>query len=92
MKTMQRNWQHWVHKTKTIQRNWQHRVHKTQDEDNLEKLATLGTQETRRRNPRETGNTGYTRNKTKKIQRNWQHLVHKTQDEENPEKLATLGT
>ena len=32
--TIQRNWQHRVHKTKknktkTIQRNWQHRVHKT---------------------------------------------------------------
>jgi hypothetical protein len=32
--TIQRNWQHSVHKTKknttkTIQRNWQHRVHKT---------------------------------------------------------------
>jgi hypothetical protein len=31
--TIQRNWQHWVHKRKsnqtwTIQRNWQHRVHK----------------------------------------------------------------
>ena len=34
-------------KTKTIQRNWQHWVHKTQDEDNPEKLATLGTQDTR---------------------------------------------
>jgi hypothetical protein len=33
-RTIQRNWQHRVHKTKinktkTIQRNWQHRVHKT---------------------------------------------------------------
>jgi hypothetical protein len=43
----------------TIQRNWQHWVHKTQDEDkqnkgqsridNPEKLATLGTQDTGRR-------------------------------------------
>jgi hypothetical protein len=43
----------------TIQRNWQHRVHKTQGEDkqnkgqsrmdNPEKLATLGTQDTGRR-------------------------------------------
>ena len=27
---------------KTIQRNWQHRVHKTQDEDNPEKLVNIG--------------------------------------------------
>jgi hypothetical protein len=46
-RTIQRNWQHRVHKTKgqskwTIQRNWQHRVHKTKAQskvDNLEKLA-----------------------------------------------------
>jgi hypothetical protein len=31
---------------KTIQRNWQHWVHKTQDADNPEKLVTLGTQDT----------------------------------------------
>ena len=43
--SIQRNWQHLVHKTQdedkklrgnqewTIQRNWQHLVHKTQDED-----------------------------------------------------------
>ena len=72
----------------TIQRNWQHRVHKKQDKymsentegaiqkDNLEKLATLGTQDTgqinvreyRRGNEkgqsRETGNIGYTRRRT----------------------------
>jgi hypothetical protein len=35
-KTIQRNWQHGVHKTKnnktkTIQRNWQHGVHKTKN-------------------------------------------------------------
>ena len=106
MKTIHRNWQHWVHKTKTIQRNWQHRVHKTPDEDNPQKVATLGTQDTRRRQSRETGNTVYTIHKTKTIQRNWQHRVHKTktiqrnclhwvhktQDEDNPEKLTTLGT
>ena len=34
------------HRMKTIQRNWQHWVHKTQNEDNPEKLATLGTQDT----------------------------------------------
>ena len=33
----------------TIQRNWQHWVHNTQDKDNLEKLATLGTQYTGQR-------------------------------------------
>jgi hypothetical protein len=35
-KTIQRNWQHRIHKvkknkTKTIQRNWQHRVHKVKN-------------------------------------------------------------
>jgi hypothetical protein len=34
---------------KTIQGNWQHWVHKTQDEDNPGKLATLGTQDTGRK-------------------------------------------
>jgi len=34
------------HRMKTIQRNWQHWVHKTQDEDNPEKPAALGTQDT----------------------------------------------
>ena len=39
--------------TKTIQRNWRHWVHKTQNDDkqhknNPEKLAPLGTQETKR--------------------------------------------
>ena len=34
------------HRMKTIQRNWQNWVQKTQDEDNPEKLATLGTQDT----------------------------------------------
>ena len=76
----------------TIQRNWQHRVHKTQDKpmleitegvimkrvakkENPETLATLGTQDTgqinvreyRRDNEkgqsRETGNIGYTRHR-----------------------------
>jgi hypothetical protein len=37
---------HKRHRTKTIQRHWQHWAHKTQDEDNSEKLATLGTQDT----------------------------------------------
>ena len=31
--------------TKTIQRHWQHLVHKTQDEDNTETRATVGTQD-----------------------------------------------
>jgi hypothetical protein len=50
-KTIQRNWQHGVHKTKnnktkTIQRNWQHGVHKDeeqQNKNNPEKLATWCT-------------------------------------------------
>jgi hypothetical protein len=42
-------------RTKTIPRNWQHWVHKTQDEDNPETLAALGTQDTGRRQSRDTG-------------------------------------
>jgi hypothetical protein len=48
-------------------------------EDNPETLATLGTQDTGRRQSRDTDNIGYTRHRTKTIQRHWQHWVHKTQ-------------
>jgi hypothetical protein len=47
----------------TIQKNWQHRVHKTLNEDK-QNLATLGTQDTERRQTK-TGNIGYTRYWTK---------------------------
>jgi hypothetical protein len=60
--------------------------------DNPEALATLGTQDTGRRQSRDTGNIWYTRHMTKTIQRHWQHLVHKTQDEDNTETRATVGT
>jgi hypothetical protein len=40
-------------------------------EDHSETLVTLGTQETRRRQFRDTGNIGYTRDRTKTIQRHW---------------------
>jgi hypothetical protein len=62
-------------RTKTIQTRWQHWVHKRQDEDNSETLATLGTQEIGRRQFRDTGNIGYTRDRTKTIQRHSQHWV-----------------
>jgi ribosomal protein L33 len=99
--TIQRNWQHWIHKTQDEGKqsretgNIGYTRHKTKV-NNPEKLATLDTQDTRR---------------MQTIQRNWQHWVHKTQDEgkqsretgnigytrhktkaNNPEKLATLGT
>ena len=55
--------------------------------DNQETLATLGTQDTRRRqtkqiNVRENrrGNQEWT------IQRHWQHWVHKSQDEDKQNK------
>jgi uncharacterized protein YhhL (DUF1145 family) len=38
---------------------------------NSETLVTLGTQETGRRQFRDTGNIGYTRDRTKTIQRHW---------------------
>jgi hypothetical protein len=44
--------------------------------DNLEKLATLGTQDAGRRQTNMRGNEEWT------IQRNWQHWVYKTQDED----------
>ena len=48
MKTIQRHWQQWTHKTQDEdnQRHWQQWAHKTQDEDNSETLATMGTQDT----------------------------------------------
>ena len=55
--------------------------------DNPETLATLGTQDTGRRQSRDTGNIGYTRHRTKTIQRHWQHWVHKTQEEEKQNKI-----
>jgi hypothetical protein len=45
------------HITKTIQGNWQHWVHKTQNKDNPGKLAALGTQDTER--GQATQNTQY---------------------------------
>jgi hypothetical protein len=44
--------------------------------DNLEKLATFGTQDTGRRQTKVRVNEEWT------IQRNWQHWVHKTHDED----------
>ena len=41
-----------------------------------QKLATLGTQDTGRRQTKLRGNEEWT------IQRNWQHWVHKTHDED----------
>ena len=50
--------------------------------DNPEKLTTLGTQDTRRRQTKQTNVRENRRGKQEwTIQRNWQHWVHKTQDE-----------
>ena len=40
-------------------------------EDNQETLVTLGTQDTDRRQSRDTGNIGYTRHRPKTIKRHW---------------------
>jgi hypothetical protein len=50
-----------------LRRHWKHWVHKTQDEDNLETLAAWGTQDTGRRQSRDTVNVGCTRHRTKTI-------------------------
>jgi hypothetical protein len=44
--------------------------------DNPESLATLGTQDTGRKQTKTRGNQEWT------IQRHWQHWAHKTQDED----------
>jgi monoamine oxidase len=62
-RTIQRNWQHWVHKTKKnkTQHNPEklatYRVHKTKankTQHNPEKLATLGTQDEEKQNKNTT--------------------------------------
>jgi hypothetical protein len=52
--------------------------------DNPEKLATLGTQGTGRRQANKKINVRENRRGDQEwtIQRNWQHLVHKAQDED----------
>jgi hypothetical protein len=40
-------------------------AHKTRDEDNPETLATFGTQNTGRRQSRDTGNIWHTKHRTK---------------------------
>jgi outer membrane phospholipase A len=77
---------------KTIERHWQQWAHKTQDEDNPETLATVGTQDTELKQFRDTSYNGYTRHRMKTIQRHWQQWAHKAQDDDNPETLATMGT
>ena len=70
--TIQRHWQHWAHKTQDEDKqsrytgNILHTRNRTKT-DNPERLATLGTQDTGRRQT---------------IQRHWQHWAHKTQDED----------
>jgi hypothetical protein len=67
MKTIQSNDNigHTKHRTKIIQRHWQHWAHKTPDEDNPETLTKLGTQDTVRRQSRDTDSIGQTRHRTK---------------------------
>ena len=48
----------------TIQIHWQHWVHKTQDEDNPDTLATLGTQDTGRRQSKHKDTTQKTKRRS----------------------------
>jgi hypothetical protein len=52
------------------------------DSNNLETLSTRGTQNTGRRQSRDTVNVGYTRHRMKTIHRHCQRGVHKTQGED----------
>ena len=88
----------------TIQRWWQHCVHKTQGQsrmNNPEMMATLCTQDAgtiKNEQSRDNGNIGYTRHRGNQewtIQRWWQYWVHKTQGQSrmnNPEIMTTLCT
>jgi hypothetical protein len=69
---------HTRHGMKTILEHWQHWAHKTQDKDNPGTLATLGAQDTRWRQSRDTGNIWHTRHAMKTIQAHRQHWAHKT--------------
>ena len=77
------------HRTKTIQGNWQHWVHKTQDKDNPGKLAALGTQDTGQRQSRETGSIGYTTHRTRTSKA--KHTIQKTKKMSNTDSTKNRG-
>jgi hypothetical protein len=85
--TIQRNWQHRVHKTKKnktkTQRNWQHRVHKTKkNKTKTQRNWQHRVHKTKKNKAKTQRNWQHRVHKTKKnkakTQRNWQHRVHKT--------------
>jgi hypothetical protein len=85
-RTIQRNWQYRVHrtkknKTKTIQRNWQHRVHRTKKNKQKQSRETdnIGYTErrkTKQKQSRETDNIGYTGRRKRKQKHNTICVAH----------------
>jgi Flp pilus assembly protein TadB len=99
---LQRNRQHWVHKTKDeqnktrsqqeqLQRNRQHWVHKTKDKQNKTRTQQEQLQRNRQHWVHKTKDKDkQNKNTTMTTQRNRQHWVHKTKDKDKQNKNTTI--